>query len=522
VTPEVTADKNTEPIPQVPSTAGMTTKVVKGSLWTLASQVAPLAVSLVTTPFVIRMLGAESYGVLILVGLIPTYLGFADCGMGIASTKFASAAYAEGDDDTEAKIVRTAALIALCSSLPLAALLIAFSAQITELFNVPEHLRHEAAIALKFAAITFVINFLNSIFNTPQLTRLRMDLNARITAGFRMLGLIAMPIAIYYGAGIVGAVIALLVASFLTLLGHLYTSTRLLNSLFESSIKPDLIKSMLKFGGGLVVSSVAVVVLSNTEKLVLTRLTSVETLAHYSVAFNLALSVTLLSLAMTQSLVPAFSQLLAPEKREQLAALANRALRLNIIMMLPAVVLLALSARPFFTIWAGEEFGRESSRPFYFLLIGLFFQSVSYIPSSLLVAAGRTDLIAKIYWILLPALLIVMYLLISGYGALGAAVSWSTCIISQTTLLAIFTMKVTGVDLRFFKGRLPGVALILAIMGIPIFLAVFLEAHPIVVFSIFLVCMLSYCFVVWKNLLMAEERRWLTGLLAARGFRTAQ
>jgi hypothetical protein len=39
------------PVPEDkrPSTAGMTTKVVKGSLWTLAGQVAPLAVSLVTT-----------------------------------------------------------------------------------------------------------------------------------------------------------------------------------------------------------------------------------------------------------------------------------------------------------------------------------------------------------------------------------------------------------------------------------------------------------------------------------------
>lgn len=56
----------------------MTTKVVKGSLWTLLGQVFPLGVSLITTPFVIRMFGAEGYGVLILVALIPTYLGFAD------------------------------------------------------------------------------------------------------------------------------------------------------------------------------------------------------------------------------------------------------------------------------------------------------------------------------------------------------------------------------------------------------------------------------------------------------------
>ena len=70
----------------------MTTKVVKGSMWTLAGSVAPLAVSFISTPFIIRYLGAESYGVLLLVGLIPAYFSFADFGMGVASTKFAAEA----------------------------------------------------------------------------------------------------------------------------------------------------------------------------------------------------------------------------------------------------------------------------------------------------------------------------------------------------------------------------------------------------------------------------------------------
>src|SRR5690606_19788284 len=170
-----------------PSTAGMTTKVVKGSLWTLAGQVAPLAVSLVTTPFTIRLLGAEGYGVLILVGLIPTYLGFADFGMSMASTKFGSEAYAEGDEEKEARIVRTAALIALMSSVPVATLLILFAGSVISLFNVPPDYIAEATLALRLAAVTFVINILCGIFNTPQLARLRMDLNTLINAVPRIL-----------------------------------------------------------------------------------------------------------------------------------------------------------------------------------------------------------------------------------------------------------------------------------------------------------------------------------------------
>src|SRR5690606_38905235 len=189
---------------QAPTTAGMTTKVVKGSLWTLAGQVAPLGVSLFTTPFVIRLLGSEGYGVLILVGLIPTYFAFADLGMGIASTRFASEACAAGDAKREANTVHTAAAMSFILSVPVAALIFIFSNTAVGLFNVPEHLRGEANLALKIACVTFVLNFLNSIFNTPQLTRLRMDLNTFVSSGFRMLGLIATPITIYLGGGIVG------------------------------------------------------------------------------------------------------------------------------------------------------------------------------------------------------------------------------------------------------------------------------------------------------------------------------
>src|SRR5688572_18336492 len=235
------------PTVNAPSTAGMTTKVVKGSLWTLAGQVAPLFVSLITTPLVIRMLGAEGYGVLILVGLIPTYLGFADFGMSMASTKFASGAYAGGDLEKEARIVRTAALIALCSSLPFGIAIFALCGWLAETFNVPSHLGYDAWLALKLAVITFVVIFLNNIFNTPQLTRLRMDLNTLVASGFRLIGIVATPFVLYFGGGVLGVVTVLMIASLLTLSGHVYASSRLLPNLLTGTIDRQLIRPLLRF-----------------------------------------------------------------------------------------------------------------------------------------------------------------------------------------------------------------------------------------------------------------------------------
>ena len=348
VTPEVTAD--TAELPKsAPSTAGMTTKVVKGSLWTLAGQVAPLIVSLVTTPFVIRMLGAESYGVLILVGLIPTYLGFADFGMGMASTKFASEAYAEGDHDREARIVRTAALIATSSSLPVALILFLMSPQIIGFFNVPEHLQGEASVALKLAAITFVVNLLNSIFNTPQLTRLRMDLNAAITAGFRVLSLCLIPLAVYFG-GIVGAVSVLLITSLLTLALHILVSSSLSMHLFSFSFDAAIARKMMGFGTAIAVAGMAALLLANLEKGILARLLPVKALAYYGAASTLAGMLTLFASSMSQSLMPAFSQLQTAQDGAKLNDLYARGIKMNLLWSLPTLICLCLLAKPFFTV----------------------------------------------------------------------------------------------------------------------------------------------------------------------------
>ncbi len=144
-------------------------------------------------------------------------------------------------------------------------------------------------------------------------------------------------------------------------------------------------------------SGVAAVLLVNLEKIFLTSLVSVKSLAHYSVAFMFASMAAMFSSSMIQSLVPAFSQLLAPERRSQFDSLFSRGIRINLIWLLPAMMFLFVIARPFFTFWAGEEFGRESTLPFYILLSGLFFNIIVFIPHSSITALGRTDIFAKLY-----------------------------------------------------------------------------------------------------------------------------
>jgi O-antigen/teichoic acid export membrane protein len=489
-------------------TAGMTTKVVKGSLWTLVGQVLPLAVSLVTTPFVIRMLGAENYGVLILVGLIPTYLGFADFGMSIASTKFASEAYAVGDTRREASIVRTAALIALCSSLPIALVMFALSSQIISLFNVPEASRSTASLALKFAAVTFVLNFLNGIFNTPQLTRLRMDLNTLVNAGFRILGLVATPFAVYM-YGILGAVFVLMVASLFTLLGHLAISNRLDKHLFEFTIDRSVIKPMVKFGSAVVGLGIAGALLLNAEKGILASTVSAKALAFYSVAFTLASMMILLSTTMIQSLVPAFSQLLQPHNTKRLELLFARIVRLSLIILIPAAAFLCMGARDLIRLWAGAEFSREGAAPLYILLFGLLFSVPGYVPYSLLMSAGRANVISKLYWLELIPYLLLVFIMTAKLGIIGAAIAWSTRVAFDGIVFFLLAKRSTDADLRVFRNEtywiLAGMLAYLPAIAIATLAEPFVIGLAIIAFVL---ATLVYAFIVWRFSLLPEEQKW--------------
>lgn len=496
-----------KPVNQPPSTAGMTTKVVKGSLWTLAGHIGPSVVALVSTPFVIRMLGAEKYGVLILVGLIPSYLGFADFGMSIASTKFASESYAEGDFRREARIVRTAALVALCSSLPSAIVLFVFSSLVVALFSVPEHLQTEAALALKIAAVTFVLHIMNGIFNSPQLTRLRMDTNAWVTSGFRILGLLATPLAVYYW-GVVGAVTVLMFANLLILGGHLFFFSRLSNHFFEFTFDFSSVKPMLQFGLALVGGGIAVAFLINIEKLILTKLTSVEMLAYYSVAATFALLATTFTGAMVQSLIPAFTQLIGRRRTGEFDLLFWRMTRLNSVWIPPAIAALFIIAEPFFSVWAGADFGLNSTPPFYILIAGLSVHLMALIPYCALIAAGKTGLVAKLYWFELVVFTCVTLILIYFFGIIGAALAWSVRGIFEGVMFSILATPLLKDRSAFF--RYAGQMVLGFLLLSPAMVLSFFMGFGLATVLAFFFCVSFYCLWTWSKVVQQDEKSRLT------------
>jgi O-antigen/teichoic acid export membrane protein len=186
---------------------GMTTRVARGTLWTLGGQCALILAAVITTPFIIRRLGSEAYGILTLMNVLIGYLAISDMGMGLTATRFSAGPHSRFDDQGEAVVVWTSALIALVPA-TITGLTFAFLADpiVNELLRLPAEFRSESVVVIRLAAVGFVARTASSVLSAPQLVRLRMDLNALVTSGMAIVQNCLILAVLVFGGGLVAAV----------------------------------------------------------------------------------------------------------------------------------------------------------------------------------------------------------------------------------------------------------------------------------------------------------------------------
>jgi O-antigen/teichoic acid export membrane protein len=491
------------------STNGMTTKVVKGSFWFFLGQVLPMLATFVASPFVIRYLGTEAYGILLIVAMVTMNFAYADIGMNLASTKFGAEAYANNNAEEEGVIIRTAALIAFIPTFLVGALIFIFADNImTGFFQIKSQYREAANIGLKLGSVAFVFSSLGNVMNTPQFSRLKINLNVLANAVPRIIMIVATPIVLKAGYGIAGACMVAFLAAVVIFLLNVGISGKLLPQLYRLSIDRKKIRPLLVFGKGVVIFGLALMIIGNMEKIILARLLNSKASAYYSIAFTLANMALMFTVGMMQTLNSAFSQLLQPDKQEELKILFLRCVRLNAILLIPSILTMVAIAKPFFTIWAGAEFGEKSVFPFYVLLIGIVCHIMALVPSGILVVAGKATSFVKLYYIEIIPYGILIYFLINKFGIIGAAMAWSFKEVITAIGLVYFTKKHFNLTLglsKFSKGILMG---ILTFMPLIAFALLYDNFSPLLVFII-PITFLFYFLIVWKNLLEEPERSWL-------------
>src|SRR5919106_1125769 len=481
--------------------------VLRGSGWSAVGQILILVASLLATPFVIRLLGTRYYGLFALLNVLIGYVAFADLGMSAASSKFGADAYAQGDSRDEASVVWTSVVLAVIPACLVAVFLGVAATPIAEGFlHLEPSLADVAATGLRIASIGFMARALSGVLNTPQVVRMRWDLNVRITAGGAILQVASVPIVLALGGGLIAAVTASAVIAVLTAVVHMLVSHHLQPAVWPPSVRRGLMRPLTRYGLAMVLSYGTFIFMTNVDKIILARLDSITAVAYYSVAAAAAAVLNIMPYAVAQPLLPGFSLLLAKEERAEARGMYATLLRIMALALIPAVAVLIVVARPFFEVWAGTAYAAHSTVPFLILIVGVAANAFGTIPGNVLMAADRVSVIARYNVLQLVPYLGATVMLVGAFGPAGAAVAWSARSIVTTGLLLRAAKVVVPPDPARDRQRLAPYAIAGAIPGIPAAALVIVSPSLLVGGAVMAGALSLYVVFVWARALPPGER----------------
>lgn len=185
------------------------------------------------------------------------------------------------------------------------------------------------------------------------------------------------------------------------------------------------LRDVWRFAVGLGATTIATFLLSNFDKLVLSKTLSLSEFAGYNVANQMNAASRLIPAAVFQALFPRFSSLYAKNDQGAIVAMYHKGSQFIALVVFPTSMSLAMFSAEILQLWLrNEQVAGAAAGTASVLLIGSALNAALGIPYVMTVARGWS--MYGFYQNLVSAIIIVplMLFLVSLYGAMGAAFSW--------------------------------------------------------------------------------------------------
>lgn len=420
-------------------------KLLRHTVFNLIGLGAPLLVAVGTIPVLIHELGPSSFGLLTLIWAVVSYFGLFDLGLGRALTQQLAVVFENNEHKKVGPLVGTATVLMAMLGV-VAGVLMAAAASwgVGLVHDVPD--RQEAinavyAMALAMPFIVLTSGFRGILearhaFGIVNLIRLPMGL-------FTFLG--PLVVVLYGGGPRLDYIAWVLVAGRMVACAvHAYYAWRVLpRERSALAWQAELLKPLCSSGGWLTVSNIISPLMSYLDRFVLGAIVSASAVAYYATPQELVLKLAIVPIALTAVLFPALSASIK-DYQESTFVLVKKAIFWLFLTILPITVAITLFAEKLLSTWIGKDFANESTVLLQILSIAMFIGSMAQIPFTVIQSAGRSKITALIHCVEVPVFLLLLWFLISFFGALGAAYAWLFRILVDTVLMTLASMFVLG------------------------------------------------------------------------------
>lgn len=408
--------------------------IARHTAYNMIGAVIPLAVSLVTVPFYLKVIGLERYGLLAICWLLVGYFNLFDFGIGRATAQ-KIATMADAGPAERSRIFWTGA--ALSSALSLVAIL-AFLPLTTLGLSMMEvataGLRQELGYALPLLVGAVPFGIAQSLLGGALEGRGEFfKLNLIVSLGTIATAVLPLLTALMLGPQVPFLLGAVLIARSITLLLMARACVRAVPLHKPQLASTADVRRLLQFGGWTTVTSIVGPLLVFVDRFAIGAVLSAAAVALYVIPFNLVSQLVLLPAALAGALFPRLASLPVKHARE----MSRDSTLVLAFLLTPATLIVLICVGPFLELWIGEAASRQSTPVAYVLLFGFWANSLARMTFTRLQAGGRPDLIAKVHLSEVIPYLLLLYFGMVQLGLVGAALAWSTRCAADALILKL-------------------------------------------------------------------------------------
>ncbi len=482
------------------------------TIWNLSGYAAPVLAALIAIPILVRSLGTAQYGALTIAWGVVGYFGIFDMGLDNALAKLVSERVGIGGN-AEKEInafFYTAFLLLLISSVPGGVLVFAFSRPLSyEWLKIPLELKSETTTVLRIFAVAlpFVVSVAG--FRGILYAYQRFDLLNKVQIAAGAFSFLAPLAVLPFSHRLVPVVAVLAIGRALAWLAY---------GILCFHVAPDLrrrvsggsecVRELVKFSGWISISNIAEPIFLYSDRLILGALLSMSAVAFYAIPFDLVTRLWIVPDALNSALFPTYVISLR-DGGQRAMMLLEKAGRYLFPTMFALALFIVLFAKDLLTIWLGPAFAAHSAVVMKWIALGVFFSSIARIPWTVLVAAHRPDLPAKLVLFEAPVYIVLLCVLVKVAGLPGAALAWTLRAGWSCCILHAVTWYVLPGSQKAIKKN----ALLLLLATASFVVTMFFSAGLAARIAYFVALLSVEVLLTWRYLLSPEERVIGTGFV---------
>jgi O-antigen/teichoic acid export membrane protein len=386
-------------------------------------------VGILFVPVYIRLIGAESYGLMTFYGTLVGTLTLLDLGLSIAISRQVSILRANTGKEKEIQdLVFSVEVIYWGIGILLGLLVILFSNEIAVHWVKSEQLSVEVIRdAVMLMGGTFIMLFPSSIYNGIMIANEEQALNSSMAILFSLLkSLGAIFVLEYINASIFSffiwqSVVTLMYTLFLRFFVWKRVSVKGVKALFSITQ----LRTIWRFAIGMTALSLITFFLLQADKVVVSKNVLLKYVGYYGIAWLLASSLNQIVTALQPVVFPQLTSLEAQNKEQELNALYHKISRWVAIIIFPIGFILIFFAKEILLIWTRDITIAEYTAPMLRVMVcGSMCNCIVWVSYLYVLAKGNT-MFTLIQNLVMSAIIIPLLIwLTSQYGAYGASYTW--------------------------------------------------------------------------------------------------